>query len=222
DLAIAIVHAEEPEWTTRAQQITDLRIVETLHSSTYSGVGVHRGIVDVTDQVVSYQRRRIWTGQMLADFALDLPPRLLQTAAVWVTLDARAVRRSDVREADLPGALHAVEHAAIGLLPLFATCDRWDIGGLSTALHPDTGAATIVVYDGHSGGAGFAERGHDAIREWLTATRATIFSCICESGCPSCVQSPKCGNGNAPLDKTAAVTILDAILDALAAAAGTN
>ena len=218
DEAIAIVHAEEPEWTTRAQQITDLRIVESLRSSTYSGVGVHRGIVDVTDQVVSYQRRRVWTGQVLADFALDLPPRLLQTAAVWITLDSRVVRRSDVSEADLPGALHAAEHAAIGLLPLFATCDRWDIGGLSTAMHPDTGAATIVVYDGHPGGAGFAERGHDAIREWLTATRATIASCLCESGCPSCVQSPKCGNGNSPLDKCAAVTILDAVLDALAAA----
>ncbi len=219
DEAIALVHGEEPEWTTRAQQITDLRIVSTVRSSTYGGVGVHRGIVDVTDQVVSYQRRRVWTGQVLADFALDLPPRLLQTAAVWITLDARTVRRSEVVEADLPGALHAAEHAAIGLLPLFATCDRWDIGGLSTALHPDTGAATIVVYDGHPGGAGFAERGHDAIREWLTATRATIASCVCESGCPSCVQSPKCGNGNSPLDKQAAVTILDTILDALAAAA---
>ena len=216
--AIALVHAEEPEWTTRAQQITDLRIVSTLRSSTYSGVGVHRGVVDVTDQVVSYQRRRVWTGQVLADFPLDLPPRLLQTAAVWVTLDDRTLRRSEVSEADLPGALHAAEHAAIGLLPLFATCDRWDIGGLSTALHPDTGAATIVVYDGHPGGAGFAERGHDAIREWLTATRATIASCVCESGCPSCVQSPKCGNGNSPLDKGAAVVILDSVLDALAIA----
>lgn len=219
DQAVALVHAEEPEWTTRAQQITDLRIVSTQRSSTYSGVGVHRGVVDVTDQVVSYQRRRVWTGQVLAEFPLDLPPRLLQTAAVWITLDARAVRRSDVSDADVPGALHAAEHAAIGLLPLFATCDRWDIGGLSTALHPDTGAATIVVYDGHPGGAGFAERGHDAIREWLTATRATIASCVCESGCPSCVQSPKCGNGNSPLDKAAAITVLDAVLDALSAAA---
>jgi len=219
DDAVALVHAEEPEWTTRAQLVTDLRIVSTERSSTYGGVGVHRGIVDVTDQVVSYQRRRVWTGRVLAEFPLDLPPRLLQTAAVWITLDARTVHRSEVAEADLPGALHAAEHAAIGLLPLFATCDRWDIGGLSTAAHPDTGAATIVVYDGHPGGAGFAERGHDAIRDWLTATRATISSCVCESGCPSCVQSPKCGNGNSPLDKDAAVTILDAVLDALADAA---
>ncbi len=216
DQAIAIVHAEDPEWTTRAQQITDLAIVSTLRSSNYSGVGVHRGIVDVADQVVSYQRRRVWTGQVLADFPLDLPPRFLRTAAVWVTLDARSVGRSEVAQADLPGALHAAEHAAIGLLPLFATCDRWDIGGLSTALHPDTGTATIIVYDGHPGGAGFAERGHDAIRDWLTATRATIASCLCQSGCPSCVQSPKCGNGNSPLDKGAAVVILDTVLDALA------
>jgi DEAD/DEAH box helicase domain-containing protein len=217
DQAVALVHAEEPEWTTRAQQITDLRIVSTQRTSTYGGVGVHRGIVDVSDQVVSYQRRRVWTGQVLAEFPLDLPARQLRTAAVWITLDAQTVNRSEVGEADLPGALHAAEHAAIGLLPLFATCDRWDIGGLSTALHPDTAAATIVVYDGHPGGAGFAERGYDAVREWLTATRATISSCVCEAGCPSCVQSPKCGNGNAPLDKLAAVTILDAVLDAFAA-----
>lgn len=217
DQAIAVVHPEEPEWTTRAQQITDLRIVATQRSSTYGGVGVHRGIVDVTDQVVSFQRRRMWTGAVLAELPLDLPARSLQTAAVWITLDARCLMRADVAEADLPGALHAAEHAAIGLLPLFATCDRWDIGGLSTAAHPDTGTAAIFVYDGHPGGAGFAERGHDTIREWLTATRATISSCQCESGCPSCVQSPKCGNGNSPLDKAAAVTVLDVVLDALAA-----
>ena len=114
--------------------------------------------------------------------------------------------------ADLPGAAHAAEHASIGLLPLFATCDRWDIGGVSTALHEDTGVATVFVYDGHPGGAGFSERGHASAVEWLTATRDAIESCECADGCPSCVQSPKCGNGNEPLDKAGAIRLLSVVL----------
>src|SRR5581483_8943418 len=112
------------------------------------------------------------------------------------------------------------EHASIGLLPLVATCDRWDIGGLSTALHPDTGTPTVFVYDGHPGGAGFAERAYQVAGEWLGATRDVIRTCACETGCPSCVQSPKCGNGNEPLDKAGAVRVLDAVLARLAGTAG--
>jgi DEAD/DEAH box helicase domain-containing protein len=201
-----------------ARDITDLGIVSTDRTRALGTVTAHTGVVDVTNQVVAYQRRRLGTGEVLAEFPLDLPPRQLRTRAVWLTLDERAVRRAEIDDVALPGSLHAAEHAAIGLLPLLATCDRWDLGGLSTALHPDTGAATIVVYDGHPGGAGFAERGFAALRDWLTATRATVASCECESGCPSCVQSPKCGNGNDPLDKAGAVRVLDVVLDELAAA----
>jgi DEAD/DEAH box helicase domain-containing protein len=214
--ACAVVHAESPEWTTVARDVTDLAIVSTDHDRPLGTVTAHTGVVDVTNQVVAYQRRRLGTGEVLAEFPLDLPARQLRTRAVWLTFEDAAVDRADVDDATLPGALHAAEHAAIGILPLLATCDRWDLGGLSTALHPDTGVATIFVYDGHPGGAGFSQRGFGVLREWLQATRATVASCECESGCPSCVQSPKCGNGNDPLDKAAAVRILDVVLDELA------
>jgi DEAD/DEAH box helicase domain-containing protein len=220
DDACAVVHAESPEWTTVARDITDLRIVSTDRTRTLGTVTAHTGVVDVTNQVVAYQRRRLFTGEVLAEFPLDLPPRQLRTRAVWLTLDDRAIEHADVGEVELPGSLHAAEHAAIGILPLLATCDRWDLGGLSTALHPDTGTATVFVYDGHPGGAGFSERGFAVLRGWLQATRATVASCECDSGCPSCVQSPKCGNGNDPLDKAGAVRVLDVVLDELAAAEG--
>ncbi|MGZ4538191.1 MAG: DEAD/DEAH box helicase [Blastococcus sp.] len=218
--ACAAVHADSPEWTTVARDITDLGIVLTDRSRRLGTVTARTGVVDVTNQVVAYQRRRLSTGEVLAEFPLDLPARQLRTRAVWLTFDEQAVQRAEVDDAALPGSLHAAEHASIGILPLLATCDRWDLGGLSTALHPDTGEATIFVYDGHPGGAGFAERGFAVLRQWLTATRATVASCECESGCPSCVQSPKCGNGNDPLDKAGAVRILDVVLDELAAAGG--
>jgi DEAD/DEAH box helicase domain-containing protein len=220
DDACAVVHAESPEWTTVARDVTDLGIVSIDRTRPLGAVTAHTGVVDVTNQVVAYQRRRLGTGEVLAEFPLDLPARQLRTRAVWLTLDERGVERAEVDELELPGSLHAAEHAAIGILPLLATCDRWDLGGLSTALHPDTGTAAIFVYDGHPGGAGFTERGFAVLRRWLQATRATVASCECESGCPSCVQSPKCGNGNDPLDKAGAVRVLDVVLDELAALEG--
>ena len=127
-----------------------------------------------------------------------------------------------VAEQDVPGALHAAEHAAIGLMPLVATSDRWDIGGVSTALHPDTGEPTILVYDGYPGGAGFAEQAHGSIAAWWRSTLEAISSCRCSDGCPSCVQSPKCGNGNEPLDKSGAMAVLATCLRVLGDASGTR
>jgi DEAD/DEAH box helicase domain-containing protein len=159
-------------------------------------------------------RRRVLTGEVLGEEPLDLPPRHLRTRAVWWTVDEDGLTAAGLAPADVPGAAHAAEHASIGLLPLFATCDRWDIGGVSTARHADTGQMTVFVYDGHPGGAGFAERGHAAAIAWLAATRDAIAACECLDGCPSCVQSPKCGNGNDPLDKAGAVRLLDVVLGA--------
>ena len=166
--------------------------------------------------MVSYLKKRLGSGEVLGEEPLDLPPRQLTTRAVWYTVSGELLERAQLEWADLPGAAHAAEHAAIGLLPLFATCDRWDIGGVSTALHEDTGALTVFVYDGHPGGAGFSERGYVRAAAWLQATRDAIAACECATGCPSCVQSPKCGNGNEPLDKARAVQLLDVVLGAVA------
>ncbi len=215
DDGVALVHPEEPDWSTHARDVTDLSVVSVESYLDAGPVGLFLGTVDVTAQVVSYQRRRIATGEVVDTRPLDLPPRELRTTAVWWTVSPGALAAVGVGGPDVPGALHAAEHASIGLLPLVATCDRWDIGGLSTALHPDTGTPTVFVYDGHPGGAGFAERAYHAAAEWLGATRDAVARCSCEAGCPSCVQSPKCGNGNEPLAKAEAVRVLDAVLSAL-------
>jgi DEAD/DEAH box helicase domain-containing protein len=214
--AIALVHQEEPDWTTHARDVTNLSVVNVRSYVDAGPVGLFLGEVDVTNQVVSYQRRRIGSGEVIDTRPLDLPVRELRTVAVWFTVSPQALTAAGVEAGEFPGALHAAEHAGIGLLPLIATCDRWDIGGLSTACHADTEAPTVFVYDGHPGGAGFAERAYGAAEEWLRATREAIASCGCEIGCPSCVQSPKCGNGNNPLNKEDAVKVLDTVLATLA------
>ncbi|MGH3914238.1 MAG: DEAD/DEAH box helicase [Pseudonocardiaceae bacterium] len=216
DLAagIALVHAEEPEWHTSARVSTDISVVSVLEQHRRGGVSVALGEVEVTAQVVGYLRR-LSSGQVLDAVGLDLPPSTLCTRAVWYTISEELLTTTGLATAAWPGALHAAEHAAIGMLPLVATCDRWDVGGVSTALHADTGEPTVFVHDGHPGGAGFADRGHAALRPWLTATRDAIAACDCQDGCPSCVQSAKCGNGNEPLHKAGALVVLDTVLTSL-------
>ena len=172
------------------------------------------GSVEVTSQVTGYQRMALPGGEVVSQHTLEMDEHVLPTAAVWWTIPQETCEAAGLEPTDLPGALHAAEHASIGMLPLLATCDRWDIGGLSTAAHPQTGAPTVFVHDGHAGGAGFAERGYRAGREWLAATLAVIEGCGCASGCPSCVQSPKCGNNNEPLDKAGAAALLQLLLEA--------
>jgi DEAD/DEAH box helicase domain-containing protein len=162
--------------------------------------------------VTGYDVLRLGSDEVLERIALDLPPIELRTVAVWYAIPEPVLRTAGVDARHTPGSLHAAEHAAIGMLPLLALCDRWDLGGLSTALHPDTGSPTVFVYDGYPGGAGLAERSFHRFTEHLHMTRETIATCSCRDGCPSCVQSPKCGNGNDPLDKRGAVKVLDLLL----------
>jgi DEAD/DEAH box helicase domain-containing protein len=214
DLAdrVALVEAGEPGYTTTAKTATEVEIRGELRTAAWGPAEVRFGDVQVTRQVVSFTQRCADTGALLGEVPLDLPPRHLVTRAVWWTLSEEAADALAGAGVDLGGAAHAAEHASIGLLPLFATCDRWDIGGVSAARHPATGKLTVFVYDGHDGGAGFAERGFQAAADWLRATRQAIAGCDCEHGCPSCVQSPKCGNGNHPLSKRGAVALLDTVL----------
>jgi DEAD/DEAH box helicase domain-containing protein len=212
DDSVAMVRVEEVEHTTTAEEIADYRILGVDQHHSWGGADVAIGEVEVTSQVVGYVRRRAGTGEILGRETLDMPERTLLTRGTWWTVSDEQVASLSAAGVHLGGAAHAAEHAAIGLMPLIATCDRWDIGGVSTELHPDTGRCTVVVYDGHPGGAGFADRGFVAAQQWWRATRDHIASCECASGCPSCVQSPKCGNGNEPLDKRGAVLLLDALL----------
>jgi DEAD/DEAH box helicase domain-containing protein len=214
DLAgqVALVEPGEPGYTTTAKTTTQIEVGGALRMMTWGDAEVSFGDVQVTRQVTSFTRRRDGTGEALGETPLDLPPRHLLTRAIWWTISDEAAGALTAAGTDLAGAAHAAEHASIGLLPLYATCDRWDIGGVSAARHPATGRLTVFVYDGHDGGAGFAERGFGAAADWLRATRAAIASCDCEAGCPSCVQSPKCGNANHPLSKRGAVALLDTLL----------
>ncbi|WP_091788232.1 DEAD/DEAH box helicase [Pedococcus dokdonensis] len=202
----------DPGWSTFAQSVSAFDIVGADRTMDWGPVQVSFGTVHVHTQVTSFLRR-LPSGEVIGTHPLDLPQRTLNTRAVWWTMPPQWLAAAGVAEVDIPGSAHAAEHAGIGMLPLVATCDRWDIGGVSTALHPDTGLPTIMVYDGHPGGAGFAERAFGSFEEWLRSTLETVGSCRCESGCPACVQSPKCGNGNEPLDKAGAIRLLRAVLE---------
>jgi DEAD/DEAH box helicase domain-containing protein len=214
DLArhVALVRRSDADWYTQSRDTTDIEVLDVLAESKVGETPMFFGDVRVTNHVVAFVRKLHLTGETLETVPLDLPPQTLATRSVWWAVPETVIGRAAVSAADLPGAAHAAEHAAIGLLPLVATCDRWDVGGVSTAWHPDTGSCAIFIYDGYPGGAGIAERGFTAGQRLLRATLEAILSCPCQSGCPSCVQSPKCGNGNEPLDKAGAAALLDEML----------
>lgn len=228
DGSVAAVHPESPEWQTRAIESVDIRTGAVRRTreiggtpTAPSGIWLADVEVRVSHQVTGYQRRSS-DGTVLQNTPLTYPPQRLVTRAAAYTIDPGVLFDLGIEEPLWPGTLHAAEHAAIGMLPLLATCDRWDIGGVSTVLHPDTGLPTVFVYDGYSGGVGFAESGFERFAEWMRISADAVESCGCESGCPSCVQSPKCGNGNEPLYKNGAATLLRALADRAAPHAGSH
>ncbi|MFQ5873690.1 MAG: DEAD/DEAH box helicase, partial [Dehalococcoidia bacterium] len=212
DAWIAYAVPTDVNYYTPTLDITDMRIAKVREQRRVGSVMAYLGWVEVSNTVIGFKRKAQVTEEIISEEALDLPPRVFETAALWFDVPEPAAKRILKLGLDLAGALHAAEHTAIGILPMFALCDRNDIGGLSTPLHPDTGRPQVFIYDGHPGGIGIAEKGYELMEELWQATLATLEECPCDGGCPSCVQSPKCGNNNEPLDKAAACILLTELL----------
>jgi DEAD/DEAH box helicase domain-containing protein len=206
------VEPVQVNYYTQPREINDVRIHRSVAHKRIGEATASLGQVRVTQQVIGYRRVQQFREETLGVEDLDLPAQTFDTVALWWKVPLDILTQVRRRRLDPVGGLHAVEHAAIGLLPLFAMCDRWDIGGLSTPRHPDTDEAQVFIYDAFPGGVGIAEKGFDLLADLWRATYEAIRDCPCEDGCPSCIQSPKCGNNNEPLDKRAAVLILAELL----------
>ena len=215
----ALVKPFDGDWYTQPKVDTDTAIEALLDRRETLGVRLSFGEVSVTDEVVAFQRKRSGDHEPFELVGLDLPPTSFRTQALWFELDATDLADGLPLQA-LLGALHATEHAQIAVLPLLAMCDRWDIGGLSTNLHHQTGVPTIFIYDGHAGGIGIARTAFTRFEELCSDAQRLIGGCGCSEGCPSCVQSPKCGNLNEPLSKAGAKLLLDSMLAAHGAHGG--
>ena len=214
DVGFAVARPAEVDYYTEVREWSDVRIMRSLASRPIPGGCAYFGHVRTTSQVVGYRKLRHYSEEVLGDEPLEMPASTFETAALWWDLAPEIVQACARRGLDFLGGIHAAEHAAIGILPLFAMCDRWDIGGLSTPRHPDTDVPQIFIYDGFPGGVGIAEQGFRELPALWQATYDVIANCPCDGGCPSCIQSPKCGNNNEPLDKAAARLILQMLLQA--------
>jgi DEAD/DEAH box helicase domain-containing protein len=209
----ALVRPFFDNYHTLPRRETETRILSDDLQCDLGRVSLHLGQIAVSTRVVAFQKKRTGSDEVLGTEELDLPRQEFITESMWFTLPLEMFPRPEDL-ASLPGAIHAVEHSLIALLPLFAMCDRWDIGGLSTPVHDQTELPTIFVYDGHAGGVGISRQGFERFTEWARDARNLIRDCPCDRGCPSCIQSPKCGNWNEPLDKRAALRLLEALLGA--------
>jgi DEAD/DEAH box helicase domain-containing protein len=207
----AVVEPFRGDWYTQPKRETETAVLGPRRTEPRLGLELVFGEIEVTDRVVGYERKTIASQERIELVPLDCPPSSFETEAIWFCPEPGQLRDLDAMPR-LLGTLHAAEHALIAMLPLWAMCDRWDIGGLSTNLHPDTLRPTIFVYDGHPGGVGITERGFEQFEGWAADTAQMIAACPCHDGCPSCVQSPKCGNLNEMLDKAGALTLLERLV----------
>jgi len=208
----AVVEPFSGNWYTQAKEETMTSIVEPRRVEWRLGMELAFGEIEVTEQVVAYERRTVTGQERIELVELVLPPTTFTTEAIWYLPEAGHLEGLEAMPR-LLGTLHAAEHAMISLLPLWAMCDRWDIGGLSTNIHPQTGRPTVFIYDGHAGGVGLTERGFEEFEGWVRDTAELLAGCPCSDGCPSCVQSPKCGNLNDLLDKAGALSFLQRAVD---------
>jgi len=214
DLAARVAYAVPTDvpYYTQSRELTDLHVVRIDREKETPSARCYLGNAEVTSTVVGFKKKMQFTEEVMGEEPLDLPSQTFHTVALWFDIPGQAVERIVSKQLDFAGGLHAAEHACIGILPLFALCDRNDLGGVSTPLHPDTGKAQIFIYDAHPGGTGIVEKGFELVQDLWSETLKVTVECPCDAGCPSCIQSPKCGNNNQPLDKQAAQIILDELV----------
>jgi DEAD/DEAH box helicase domain-containing protein len=207
-----IVHRSDLNYFTRVRSEKETEIIKVNRSRPEGQFIVREGILKVTEQVVGYEKRALPGQELMGLFPLELPQQTFETVGFWVEIEPVINRLMDEMGLHLMGGIHAIEHAAIGIFPLFALCDRNDIGGISYTYHPQVEKTAIFIYDGYQGGVGLSQRGYEVVLDLLEKTLDLIRNCGCDEGCPSCIHSPKCGSGNKPLDKKAAVAILEFLL----------
>lgn len=208
---VAVVRPFRSEYYTVPKKESDIVITDELRSRQCGSLRLHFGTVEATSRVIAYQKKKTFTNEVLSVEPLDLPPQTLQTEAVWFEVEGKHIP-SGMKAVEILGSLHAIEHSMIGVLPIIAMCDRWDVGGLSTDFHPQTGESTIFIYDGYPGGIGISETAYARGEELVSKAYSTVKLCGCRSGCPSCIQSPKCGNWNEPLSKGGSISVMKRII----------
>ncbi len=219
DARRAIVEPFDGDWYTQPKKETEVFIEEIAERRSIGALELSFGEVSVTEQVMAFQRKSLSDHEVIEMVALDLPEQNFPTQALWYELGDELAGPAALPPEHQLGALHAAEHSQIAVLPLLAMCDRWDIGGLSTNVHFQTGRPTIFIYDGHPGGVGIARQGFERFDRLVGDAARLVGECPCRAGCPSCVQSPKCGNLNEPLHKAGALQLMEATINAIGAEA---